>query len=117
MLSPDQLTFHADALRRKPKPSGMVIGMATTKITITLPDTQLDEVRQRVASHQAASISGFIQQAVQKSLRNAVEFREMVDQVLAETGGPVTPKEREWARKMISPRKRSPKTAKPRKVA
>ena len=92
----------------------MVIGMATTKITITLPDGQLQEIRQRVAAQESSSISGFIQAAVQKSLDNAAEFRAMVDDALQQTGGPLTPKEREWAKKMLSPRKRG---SKPRKVA
>ena len=92
----------------------MVNGMATTKITITLPDSQLDEIRKRVAAQESTSISGFIQQAVQKSLENAAEFRALVDEALRATGGPLTPRERAWARKMLSPRKRG---AKPRKAA
>ncbi len=95
----------------------MVIGMATVKITITLPDTQIEEIRKRVAAHESASVSGFIQRAVQKTLQNASEFRAMVDQGLVETGGPPTAKERAWARKMLSPQKRRTKTAKPRKAA
>lgn len=87
----------------------MVNGMATTKITITLPDRQLEEIRKRVAAQQSASVSGFIQQAVQKSIENAAEFRAMVDQALSETGGPLTPKERAWAKRMLSPRKRGPR--------
>jgi len=80
--------------------------MATTKITITLPDRQLQEIRKRVAALESASVSGFIQQAVQKSLENAAEFRAMVDEALNATGGPLTPKERAWARRMLAPRKR-----------
>ena len=54
----------------------MVNGMAaTTKITITLPDRQLEEIRKRVAAQHSPTVSGFIQQAVQKSLENAAEFR------------------------------------------
>jgi len=92
----------------------MVHGMATAKITITLPNRQLAEVRRRVAARESASVSGFIQQAVQKSLENAAEFRAMVDEALKETGGPLTPKERAWARTMLSPRKRG---ARPRRAA
>ena len=76
--------------------------MATTKITITLPDPQLEEIRKRVAAYDSPSVSGFIQQAVQKSLENAAEFRAMVEEALEETGGPLKPKERAWARKMVS---------------
>jgi Arc/MetJ-type ribon-helix-helix transcriptional regulator len=92
----------------------MVNGMATAKITITLPDPQLEEIRKRVAAQESPSVSGFIQQAVQKSLDNAVEFRAMVEQALNETGGSLKPKERAWARRMLSARKRK---AKPKKAA
>jgi Arc/MetJ-type ribon-helix-helix transcriptional regulator len=88
--------------------------MATTKITITLPDPQLEEIRKRVAAQDAPSVSGFIQHAVQESLENAARFRAMVDAALKETGGPLKPRERAWARKMLSARKRG---TKPRKAA
>jgi Arc/MetJ-type ribon-helix-helix transcriptional regulator len=84
----------------------MVNGMATTKITITLPGRELEEIRKRVAAQESASVSGFIQHAVQRSLENAAEFRAMVDEALNATGGPLTPKERAWARRMLAPRKR-----------
>ena len=91
----------------------MVFGMATAKITITLPDRQLEEIRKRVAAEESASVSGFIQQAVQKSLENAAEFRVLIDGALQATGGPLTAKERSWARKILSTRKRGtkPRTA------
>jgi len=92
----------------------MVNGMATTKITITLPNRQLEEIRQRVAAQESPTISGFIQQAVQKSLENAAAFRTMIDDGLDATGGPPKPKERAWARRMLRARKRG---AKPRKAA
>jgi Arc/MetJ-type ribon-helix-helix transcriptional regulator len=91
----------------------MVTGMATTKVTITLPDRQLEEIRKRVAAQESASVSGFIQQAVQKSLENAAEFRAIVDQALDATGGPLTPKERAWAKRTLSRRR----GARPRKAA
>jgi len=80
----------------------MVNGMATTKITITLADSQRNEIRKRVAAHESTSVSGFVQQAVQKSLENAAAFRAMVKKALEATGGPLQPKERAWARRMLS---------------
>ena len=97
--------------------NGMVAGMATTKITITLPDAQLEEIRQRVAAHESPSISGLVQRAVQRYLENDAEFEAHVDKALMETGGPISPKERAWARKMLAPRKVRTKSAKPRKAA
>jgi Arc/MetJ-type ribon-helix-helix transcriptional regulator len=92
----------------------MVNGMATTKITITLPDRQLEEIRKRVAAQESPTISGFIQLAVQKSLENAAAFRTMIEEGLNATGGPPNPRERAWAKKMLSARKRG---ARRRKVA
>ncbi|HEY7391278.1 MAG TPA: ribbon-helix-helix domain-containing protein [Bryobacteraceae bacterium] len=88
--------------------------MASTKITITLPDRQLEEIRKHVAARDASSVSGFIQRAVQKSLENEAALQAMLDEMLQETGGPLTAKERTWARRMLAPRKRK---AKPRKAA
>ena len=92
----------------------MVYSMATVKITITLPERQFEDIKKRVAAQESPSISGFIQRAVQKSLDNAAAFRAMLEEGLKQTGGPVTPKERAWARRMLSARKRG---AKPRKAA
>jgi Arc/MetJ-type ribon-helix-helix transcriptional regulator len=75
----------------------MVNGMATTKITITLPDEQRDEVRALVAAGEAASISGFVQHAVAVALHDAAGWREMLDEAIEQTGGPLTKKERAWA--------------------
>ena len=87
--------------------------MATAKVTITLPDRQLEEIRKRVAARDSPSVSGFIQEAVQRSLENAAEFREIVAEALKKTGGPLKGKERAWARKMLSARRRGtrPRTA------
>lgn len=87
----------------------MVLCMATSKITITLPDKQIEEIRKRVAAQESATISGFVQRAVQRSLENAAEFSAMIDQGLMNTGGPLTQKELAWARKMLTPQKRRAK--------
>ena len=73
--------------------------MATVKITITLPDKQIEEIRKRVAVHESASVSGFVQRAVQRMLMNSAEFSAMVGQGLIETGGPLTAKERAWEKR------------------
>jgi Arc/MetJ-type ribon-helix-helix transcriptional regulator len=92
----------------------MVYGMATRKITITLPDRQIAEIQKRIALQDSPNVSAFIQQAVQRSLESAAEFRAIVDEALRKSGGPLKPKERAWARRVLSARKRG---AKPRKAA
>lgn len=91
----------------------MVTSMAAVKITITIPKEQLEDIRKRVTSRKTPSVSGFIQQAVQKSLENDVEFLAMLDESLERTGGPLTPEELAWATKAITPRKgkSKPRTA------
>ena len=91
---------------------GMVTGMATTKITITVPDAQLAEIKKRVTAREAASVSGFVQRAVQKSLENEAEFRAIIEEGLAATGGPLTARERAWAQKMLTSRERGVVAAK-----
>jgi Arc/MetJ-type ribon-helix-helix transcriptional regulator len=81
----------------------MVFGMATTKITITLPDRQLEEIRALVAAGTAASISAFVKHAVGVALFDAAGWREMLEDALRETGGPLMKKERAWADAILSP--------------
>ena len=81
----------------------MVFGMATSKITITLQEAQVEEIRSLVAAGQASSISGFVQHAVRIALSDAAGWRQMLAGALAETGGPLTEKERGWADSLLSP--------------
>ncbi len=85
---------------------GMVLSMATTKITVTLEDDQVAEIRALVESGRAASISGFVKHAVGVALFDAAGWREMLDDGLRQTGGPLTKKERGWADEVLSPEKR-----------
>jgi len=94
----------------------MVFGMATTKLTITLQDTQLEEVRSLVAAKQAASISAFVQHAVNIALHDAAGWQEILEDSLRQTGGPLTRQERSWADAILSP-KQSKGNSKKRKAA
>jgi Arc/MetJ-type ribon-helix-helix transcriptional regulator len=81
----------------------MVFGMATAKITITLPDKQLEEIRALVAAGTAASVSAFVKHAVGVALFDAAGWREMLEDALRQTGGPLMKKERAWADAILSP--------------
>ena len=48
----------------------MVMSMAAKKITITLPEEQVDIMRDLVRHGQFDSISGFVQSAVEKAIDN-----------------------------------------------
>ncbi len=81
----------------------MVFGMATTKITITLQDDQVEEIRALVAAGQAASVSAFVKHAIAVALFDAAGWKEMLEDALRQTGGPLTKKERAWADALLSP--------------
>jgi Arc/MetJ-type ribon-helix-helix transcriptional regulator len=84
----------------------MVTGMATTKITITLDNEQLSDVRSLVAAGRSPSVSAFVKHAVGIALNDAEGWKEMLDSALRQTGGPLTSKERAWADGILSPAQR-----------
>ncbi len=92
----------------------MVFDMASSKITITIPDEQLVEMRALVAAGQVASVSAFVKHAVGIALHDAEGWRDMLAEALEQTGGPLTPQERVWADEILSPSepKRNPKNGK-----
>jgi len=94
----------------------MVVGMATQKITITLNDDQVKEIRAMVAAGQAANVSAFVQHAVGVALHDAAGWKEMLEDALQQTGGPLTKSERAWADALLSPQERK-RSAKKRKAA
>ena len=84
----------------------MVNGMATKKITITLEDDQLREIRALVSAGQAANTSAFVKHAVGVALADAAGWREMLNDALKQTGGPLTKKERDWADAILAASRR-----------
>lgn len=93
----------------------MVTGMAATvKITLTLQRKQTQEIRALIAAGRTSSVSGFVQHAVTVALHDAAGWREMLEDALKQTGGPLSKKERAWADQFITakngkkiPKKRS----------
>lgn len=81
----------------------MVNGMATSKITITLETSQLDQVRQLVFDGRSPSVSAFVKHAVQLALSDAEGWNEMLADALQQTGGPLTDAERAWADSLLLP--------------
>jgi Arc/MetJ-type ribon-helix-helix transcriptional regulator len=85
----------------------MVLGMATTKITITLPNEQIEEIRALVASGQTPNISAFVKHATEIALHDAAGWKEILKDALDQTGGPLTRRERAWADTVLSPRSKN----------
>lgn len=91
----------------------MVIGMATTKVTITLDDEQLAAVRRLVSSGHTLSVSGFLKHAVTLALNDVAGWQTMLEEGLKQTGGALSKREIAWADRVLGRRAR----AKPRKHA
>jgi Arc/MetJ-type ribon-helix-helix transcriptional regulator len=92
----------------------MAIGMATTKVTITLDDEQLAAVRALVAAGKAESVSAFVKHAVSVSLADVAGWGAMLGIALKQTGGALTAKERAWADSILQ---RKPRARGRRKAA
>lgn len=80
----------------------MVNGMATRKITVTLEETQVGQIRALVDAGTAPSISGFVQHAVAVALDDIAGWGAMLAEALHETGGPLTDDERAWADDLLA---------------
>ncbi len=84
----------------------MVIGMATKKVTVTLGVEQVAQIRALVESGQAASISGFLQHAVDVALDDVAGWGALLAQALDQTGGPLSSAEKAWADEALGVRKK-----------
>lgn len=85
------------------EPTSMVIGMATKKITVTLPEEQVAEIQALTNAGVAASVSGFVQHAVAVALDDVSGWAAMLELALDESGGPLTDDERTWADSILDP--------------
>ncbi len=60
----------------------MVDGMATKKVTVTLDELQLDRIRALVEAGTAASVSGFVQHAVDVALDDVAGWGALLAEAL-----------------------------------
>ena len=73
----------------------MMLGMTMEKIAITVPRELLQKARS--ASKRArTSLSAYIARSLEMRVQDE-DLQTMLDEMLAETGGPLTAKERRWA--------------------
>ena len=79
----------------------MVGGMASKKVTVTLPEEQVEQIKALVESGRAANISAFVQHAVRTCLDDVAVWGALLAEALEETGGPMTDDERSWADEML----------------
>ena len=81
--------------------------MATRKVTVTLEETQLDQIRSLVQAGTAPSVSGFVQHAVAVALDDVAGWGAMLAEALRQTGGPLSDAERAWADDVLGAPSRS----------
>ena len=93
--------------------SGMVVGMATRKVTVTLDEDQLVRIRGLVSAEKATSVSGFVQHAVSVALDDVAGWGAMLADALARTGGALTAEERAWADGVLGTAKRPRRAKRP----
>ncbi len=80
---------------------GMVFGMVTKKLTITLDEEQVERIRTLVERGNASSVSGFVQHAVSVALDDIAGWGAVLAAVLEDTGGVLTDDERAWADEVL----------------
>lgn len=83
----------------------MVFGMATRKVTVTLHEAQLDQIRKLVDAGGASSVSGFVQHAVAVAIDDVAGWGALLAEALRESGGPLTDEERAWADHLLGTRR------------
>lgn len=80
--------------------AGMMIGMTKAKIAVSLPPSLVRAARSAVRRGRAESVSAYVAEALaDKVLLD--DLAGMLDQMLAETGGPLTPAERKAADQIL----------------
>jgi Arc/MetJ-type ribon-helix-helix transcriptional regulator len=70
--------------------------MTTEKIAVSLPRGLAHRARQAVRRGHAASVSAYVAAALEEKIK-LDELSTLLDEMLAETGGPLTPAERDAA--------------------
>jgi Arc/MetJ-type ribon-helix-helix transcriptional regulator len=80
--------------------------MASRKVTVTLPEEQVEQVRALVEAGQAASVSGFVAHAVGVALDDVAGWGAMLAEALEETGGRLSAGEKAWADEVLGVGKR-----------
>ena len=75
----------------------MVNGMASKKVTVTLDEIQLEQIRSLVRAGTTPTVSGFVQHAVAVALNDVAGWGAVLAEALRQTGGALSEDERAWA--------------------
>jgi Arc/MetJ-type ribon-helix-helix transcriptional regulator len=80
----------------------MLHGMTAEKIAVSLPPEAVARARAAVKEGRAASVSAYVAAALDEKAK-LDDLRSMLDEMLAETGGPLTARERRAAARAFEP--------------
>ena len=70
----------------------MIVGMTKAKIAVTLPPALVTRAQDAVREGRAPSISAYVAAALEEKVK-LDDLKAMLDEMLAETGGPLTDRE------------------------
>ncbi len=76
--------------------SGMITGMTTSKIAVSLPSALVKQAQRAVADGRATSVSAYVARALEEQAK-LDDLAALLDEMLTETGGPLTASERRAA--------------------
>lgn len=79
-----------------PDSTGMMIGMTTSKIAVSLPSELVEQAQRAVAEGRSPSVSAYVARALEEQTK-LDDLASLLDEMLAETGGPLTVAERNAA--------------------
>jgi hypothetical protein len=82
----------------------MMLGMTRAKIAVTIPRPLLAAARRAVKRRQSESVSAYVAEAMEQKAK-LDDLAALLDEMLAETGGPPTEAERREAERMLGIRK------------
>jgi Arc/MetJ-type ribon-helix-helix transcriptional regulator len=74
----------------------MMTGMTTTKIAVSLPAGLVEQAQRAVAEGRSSSVSAYVARALEEQTK-LDDLASLLEEMLAETGGSLTPAERKTA--------------------
>lgn len=74
----------------------MITGMTTRKIAVSLPAGLVEQAQRAVAEGRSSSVSAYVARALEEQTK-LDDLASLLEQMLVETGGPLTAAERKAA--------------------
>jgi len=93
---PRQRDLRADLVMVQPLTVGMMSGMTTSKIAVSLPTELVEQAQRAVSEGRAPSVSAYVARALQEQAK-LDNLASLLEEMLAQTGGPLTAVERKAA--------------------